>query len=297
MEQGYPQSFGDEFLASLKEPAQQPPAGHAPAPDEGREASKAEHAQALQESGSEPPDMTTKSTESGVKTEGGQRRPPKPRPPTKIRKERVEAESQPRRPPQPAKPTKVSRPREAREGGTQTDAPQIETAEKGIQLDLELPAPLASSEAVGAVVEELVDAESDAAEGHCPESFEPDSPDTAPSDGSSMCPPPALIEPQQDMPPLRVRDTRRDRHDLRPQKDVRYFQELPPPEAPPALYDPYTEIEHFGMQSFGVPRMAHSARPGRALLFRELPPPCRPPLPEELALASVRCVRIIEPTC
>ena len=219
--------------------------------------------------------------------QGAQRRPPKPRRPVKStsRKE-PELDSQPRRPPQPEKPS--ARPREAREGGTQTDAPALpETADKGIQPDgedpdqqvaenaLAVPKALTASEAAdhgpGEDIEEAAVLQADTAE----------LPD--------FSGPPALIEPRQpEMPALRVRDAR---SVAKPQQGnhfssgFRYFQELPPPQAPPTLHEHCQGAQHFGAYRFEEPRLTGPASLGPASFLRELPPPSRPPLPVESARA------------
>ena len=202
---------------------------------------------------------------------GSDRRPPKPRRPTKGNSRKGPDDLGTRRPPQPDKPFRLAKeakpeekPREARDGGTQTDvveAPEVETAEKGIQLDV-IADPLEQLP-----LEEPEQEHSQLAVVQASSCHTDEAPVAAVAGTNHDLPrqlrPPAISEPHPDMPPLRPRDRRTQEHH-RPA--FRFFQ-LPPPEAPPALDDIELRQARFGA-------ISAFRRPSE---LRELPPPRRPP--------------------
>ncbi|CAE6972419.1 unnamed protein product [Symbiodinium sp. CCMP2456] len=284
---------GDPFLASLDDAPPPRTGASAAALDadarsgrDGRELLPSQIATATAKEGVEV--TSAASAEAGSLSAASPRRPPKPRRPVKVRShqepqtaEETELTESTRRPPQPAKPAtkpaKSEAPPEAREGGTQTEAPM--TADKGVQPDIEpqdleeLPQPLSAESAHVVPPEEQEEAHSEA------RASDQDVDETAAAAPSADLPallrPPTIPEPQPDMPPLRPRDFSR-RRSTEPFK----FRELPPPpRAPPALWDePSAHLRDFGdLENIAVAN-PQSLRPS---MLKELPPPDRPPLPVE----------------
>ena len=283
-------SRGDQFLASLDDAPPPRTGASAAAADadarggrDGRELLPSQIATATAKEGIEV--TSAASAEAGSLSAAAPRRPPKPRRPVKVRSnqepqqaEQRELTESTRRPPQPAKPAtkpaKSEAPREAREGGTQTEVTM--TADKGVQPDIEPqdleepPQPLSAESAhVVSFEEEEAHSEAQACDQDVDEVAA-----AASADLPALLRPPSIPEPQHDMPPLRPRDFNRP-----PSPEPFKFRELPPPRAPPALWDePSGDLENIAVAK---PR---SLRPS---MLKELPPPDRPPLPVETARARV----------
>ncbi|CAE7920210.1 unnamed protein product [Symbiodinium sp. KB8] len=267
---------GDQFLASLD--AAPPPRTGASAAAADADAGGGRDERELL-----PSPIATATAKEGteVSESAAPRRPPKPRRPVKLRskqepqpqQEQRELTESTRRPPQPAKPAtkpaKSEAPREAREGGTQTEVTM--TADKGVQPDIEpqdleeLAQPLSAESAHVVSFEEEEEAHSEAQA--CDQDVD-EVAAAASADLPALLRPPSIPEPQPDMPPLRPRDFNRT-----PSPEPFKFRELPPPRAPPALWDePSGDLENIAVAK---PR---SLRPS---MLKELPPPDRPPLPVE----------------
>ncbi|CAE7277327.1 unnamed protein product [Symbiodinium sp. CCMP2592] len=299
---------GDPFLASLDDPPPARTGAFAAAADadarngrDGRElllpSETSEVASATAKQIVE--DTSAASAEAGLLS-ASPRRPPKPRRPVKVRsqpeqpqgqEQRQLADASTRRPPQPVKPAtkpaKSQAPREALEGGTQTEAPL--TAEKGVQRDIEpqdlqeLPQPLSAANAHVVPLEQEEEKEEEEEEAQASgqgvdetaAAAGPASNNPEVADLPALLRPPSILEPQPDMPPLRPRDLSLS---LRRQSPEPFkFRELPPPpRAPPALWAEPRDLGEIAVAN------SRSQRPS---ILKELPPPDRPPLPVEVAWA------------
>ena len=293
---------GDPFLASLDDPPPARTGACAAAADadvrsgrDGSELLPSEPSEVAAATAKQIVEDTSAASAEAGSLSASPRRPPKPRRPVKVRsqqepqEQRELTDASTRRPPQPAKPpakpAKSQAPREALEGGAQTEAPL--TAEKGVQRDIEpqdleelQPLSAANAHVVPLEQEEEEEEEEAQASGQDVDETAAAAPASNPeaADLPALLRPPSILEPQPDMPPLRPRDLSLS---LRRQSPEPFkFRELPPPpRAPPALW---AEPRHLG----DVP-VANSRSQRSSMLLKELPPPDRPPLPVETAWARV----------